>query len=135
MTEEYDGRDLTDTPSPFHDEAQALKARELDAVLPPIYQREPMPPIHLRRYTNIGPNRVIKELRTMVLEALEHEGGVEYLRWIARNDPKAFAGLLGKVLPMQVTGAGGGPIEFKAIERVIVDVQKPVIDITPNDKT
>lgn len=38
------------------------------------------------------------------------EGLVGYLLAIATADPKAFCGLLGRVLPMQVTGAGDGPI-------------------------
>lgn len=31
---------------------------------------------------------------------------VGYLESVARNDPKAFTPLLGKVLPLQVTGGG-----------------------------
>jgi hypothetical protein len=33
-----------------------------------------------------------------------------YCRFLAKTEPKAFAQLLGKVLPMQVTGDGGGPV-------------------------
>lgn len=36
---------------------------------------------------------------------------------------------------MQITGRDGGPVQFEAIERVIVDVPHNVVDITPNDKT
>jgi len=38
------------------------------------------------------------------------EGLVGYLKRVAEEDVKAFSGLLGKVLPLQVTGEGGGPI-------------------------
>ena len=38
----------------------------------------------------------------MVLEALESEGGVEYLRKVAREEPKSFIALLGRLLPRQV---------------------------------
>lgn len=46
-------------------------------------------------------------LRDMLSKALKLEGGVAYLRTLARNEPKAFASLLGKLLPLQVTGAEG----------------------------
>lgn len=67
-------------------------------------------------------NKVTKELKTMILEALDNAGGVEYLERKA-NDPRtasAFLSLIGKVLPMQVTGEGGGPVGVQLIERVIV---------------
>ena len=63
------------------------------------------------------PNKVTAELKTMILEALEKSGGVDYLVRRA-NDPKtapAFLTLLGKVLPMQVTGPNGGPVQVARI--------------------
>lgn len=62
------------------------------------------------------PNKITVELKTMVLQALDGAGGVEYLIERA-EDPRtasAFLTLLGKVLPMQVTGAGGGPLQTVA---------------------
>lgn len=58
-------------------------------------------------------NKVTRELKEMILEALDNAGGVEYLVGKA-NDPRtasAFLSLIGKVLPMQITGANGKPIE------------------------
>lgn len=52
-----------------------------------------------------------KQLREMILEALEKKGGAAYLAEQADKSPAAFLSLLGKVLPMQVTGEGGGPLE------------------------
>lgn len=41
------------------------------------------------------------------------EGGLEgYLTTQAEEEPKAFLALLGKVLPMQVTGEAGGPLQI-----------------------
>lgn len=51
-----------------------------------------------------------KQLREMILEALEKKGGANYLADQADKSPAAFMSLLGKVLPMQVTGEGGGPV-------------------------
>lgn len=41
-----------------------------------------------------------------------------YLKHVAQTDVKAFSALLGKVLPMQVTGANDGPIAVTMIELV-----------------
>jgi hypothetical protein len=68
------------------------------------------------------PNKVTKELKDMILQALDDSGGVDYLVQRA-NDPKtasAFLSLIGKVLPMQVTGDPENPVGISIIERVIV---------------
>lgn len=56
------------------------------------------------------PNKMTKELKTMILEALDKAGGVTYLATQAKTNPKAFLSLIGRVLPLQVTGADGGGI-------------------------
>ena len=61
-------------------------------------------------------NKTTAQLKDMVLAALDQAGGVEYLTERA-NDPRtasAFLTLVGKVLPMQVTGADGGPVQTVA---------------------
>lgn len=67
-----------------------------------------------------GPNKENKALREMILQALDEQpgGGVAYLKIQASENPNAFMSLLGKVLPMQVTGEGGGPIQVTRIELV-----------------
>ncbi len=67
------------------------------------------------------PNKTTKALKDAILEAAELAGGeaddsqpgglVGYLQGLATGQPQAFATLLGKVLPMQVTGDGGGAIQ------------------------
>lgn len=55
-------------------------------------------------------------LKEAILEAAEKAGGddgiVGYLQTQAKENAGPFMALLGKVLPMQMTGAGGGPIEI-----------------------
>ena len=54
------------------------------------------------------PNKHTKELKDMILEALDGAGGVDYLMERAQ-DPKtasAFLTLVGKTLPMTVKGPG-----------------------------
>lgn len=54
------------------------------------------------------PNKITRELKQMILDALDGAGGVKYLTTQAKKNPKAFLTLLGKVMPLQVTGAGEG---------------------------
>ena len=58
-------------------------------------------------------NKDTKDLRAMILEALKRLGDDKWIEEQAKADPKTFISLLAKVLPMQVTGEGGGPIEGK----------------------
>jgi len=53
-------------------------------------------------------NKITRELRDMILGALDKAGGVDYLAAQAEKNPAAFMALLGKVLPLQVSGVGGG---------------------------
>lgn len=62
------------------------------------------------------PNKTTAALKEAILAAAEEvgedgegEGGLTgYLRRVARDDVKAFSGLLGKVLPMTVESGPGG---------------------------
>lgn len=49
-------------------------------------------------------------IREMIVEALDGVGGVTYLENAARSHPAAFLSLIGKVMPVQLTGEGGGAI-------------------------
>jgi hypothetical protein len=60
------------------------------------------------------PNKTTGQLKDMILKALDHAGGSEYLLERA-NDPKtqpAFLQLIGKVLPMTVVGDANQPLTF-----------------------
>ena len=46
------------------------------------------------------------------------DGLMGYCGYLAKSEPKAFAQLLGKVLPMQVTGEDGGPIKITQVQLV-----------------
>ena len=46
----------------------------------------------------------------MVIGALQDVGGRDYLAARAIDTPGAFMVLVGKVLPLQITGEGGGPL-------------------------
>jgi len=62
------------------------------------------------------PNKNTTALKDMILGALNNKGGVAYLERQADENPVAFMGLVGKVLPMTVTGTGeGGEIVTRII--------------------
>jgi len=56
------------------------------------------------------PNKLTSDVRAMILEALDKAGGVSYLVKKAEDNPAAFLTLLGKVLPMQVSGDPDNPL-------------------------
>lgn len=51
------------------------------------------------------PNKVNADVKAMVLEALHHAGGAEYLYMHALDNPKAFMTLVGRVLPLTLAGS------------------------------
>lgn len=69
------------------------------------------------------PNKSTKLLKDSILLAAEKAGGkdglVGYLAKQAAKNPKAFLALLGRVLPLQISGDGGGPVQL-IVERRIV---------------
>lgn len=61
------------------------------------------------------PNKVNAELKDMILGALnkaDREGGEAYLVKQAHENPVAFMGLVGKVLPMTIKGDAENPLVF-----------------------
>ncbi len=56
------------------------------------------------------PNKMTSDLRAMILGALNDAGGRKYLAQQAKETPAAFIALIGKVLPLQVTGGDGAPL-------------------------
>lgn len=60
------------------------------------------------------PNKVTTDLKEMILGALQAAGGEDYLKKQATLNPGPFMTLVGKVLPHQITGEGGGPVKVEA---------------------
>lgn len=74
----------------------------------------------------------------MILQALNGAGGAKYLQGQAKQNPAAFMGLVGKILPTQVTGVpGGAPIVITTgiLRQIEADedaaLPAPMIDVTP----
>lgn len=61
-------------------------------------------------------NHLTRELKDMILGALDKAGGIDYLQRQANENPTAFLSLVGKVLPMTVKHQG--------------DAQSPIVLVT-----
>ncbi len=57
-------------------------------------------------------------IREALLEAFHRAGGADYLERVANESPQVFCALLGKAMPLQVTGADGGAIQINVITGV-----------------
>lgn len=66
------------------------------------------------------PNKLTGQVKEMILAALDKAGGVDYLVTQSEENPTAFMTLVGKVLPLQLTGEDGGPVQIATVERRIV---------------
>lgn len=72
------------------------------------------------------PNKTTALLKDAVMQAAEAAGGEEglvgYLKTQAVLNPGPFMALLGKVLPLQITGDAENPVQMVTrIERAIID--------------
>jgi hypothetical protein len=68
------------------------------------------------------PNKVTKDLKAMILGALEAVEGQAYLEKLARDDPRTFCSLLGRIIPTTHAGDPDNPVRLAGqIELVIVD--------------
>ena len=72
------------------------------------------------------PNKVTKQLKELILGALDGVGGQAYLERQAEENPTAFLTLIGKVLPMTVAGDADNPLKvYQKVAFVIVDPKEP----------
>ncbi len=78
------------------------------------------------------PNKNTAAIKDMILAALDKAGGIDYLVKQSGENPVAFMGLVGKVLPLQLTGEGGGAIEIRAVERRIIPVPAQPLKLVSN---
>lgn len=63
-------------------------------------------------------NKTTAAVKDMITQALDQAGGIDYLVTQASLNPTAFLTLVGKVLPLQVTGASDDGAHVHRIELV-----------------
>ncbi len=64
------------------------------------------------------PNKTTAAVKEAILKAFDSVGGPAYLVTVAQEDPRTFCALLGRVLPMEVTGEGGQPLKIVVVTGV-----------------
>lgn len=64
-------------------------------------------------------NKTTAAIKDMITQALDKAGGVDYLLAQSNSNPTAFLGLVGKVLPLQVSGDPDNPV-IHEIRRTVV---------------
>jgi hypothetical protein len=89
------------------------------------------------------PNRVSKTIREAVLEAVQpgmcHPEGLK--GWLVDRaqggieDRKIFAAVVSRVIPIEITGEGGGPVKIDLGWLTGRKIGGDVIDITPTTQT
>lgn len=71
------------------------------------------------------PNKTTKAAKDAIAEAAEGLGGTQRLIDWAKEDPlneRAFwSSIYPKLLPLQLSGEGGGPVQVHEVRRLIVD--------------
>lgn len=85
------------------------------------------------------PNKINKTIREAVLEAVQpgacHPEG--FAGWLIERsqggieDRKIFAGVVSRVIPIEITGAGGGPVKIDLGWLTDRRIGGDVIDVTP----
>ncbi len=64
-------------------------------------------------------NKASAAIKDMIIQALDKAGGIEYLHKQSASNPTAFLTLVGKVLPLQVSGDPDNPVVHE-IRRTVV---------------
>ena len=65
-------------------------------------------------------NKVTVQVKQALVECYEGMGGLEnFIEWGKKNETE-FYKLFVRLLPMEVMGAGGGPIQFEEVRRILV---------------
>lgn len=64
------------------------------------------------------PNKFTGEVKELILAALSKVGGADYLAARALDTPGPFMALVGKVLPLQVTGPNGTALVPKEVHHI-----------------
>ncbi len=79
-----------------------------------------------------------REVLEMIIKALHKSGGVDYLVQCAKDNPAAFLGLIGKILPTTFSNTDGSSFTLHLLAATSVSQemlreprQPPTIDVKP----
>lgn len=57
-------------------------------------------------------NKFTTDIKQALLNAFNEVGGQDWFKKLATSDKRSFSALIGKLLPTQLTGKDGGPIDL-----------------------
>ena len=95
-------------------------------------QAKPKPPNAGKGRPKGVPNKTTAALKEMVLGAMDQAGGpgggqAFLLRQAKKKNNAPFMALLAKILPMQVTGEDGGPLQVQHIKQMSEEQLKALV--------
>lgn len=61
--------------------------------------------------------RMAYDVKQAVVWAINENGGAEYIKRLMKANPRGTMVLLGKMMPNEITGANGGPIQVDLIQK------------------
>lgn len=70
------------------------------------------------------PNKTTTQLKEAILNAFDAVGGQKYLVTVAKEDPRTFCTLLGKVLPTTLAGDPENPVQVVPVLNVSLSGNK-----------
>ena len=70
------------------------------------------------------PNKVSADLKTALRDSFGLVGGVKYLTELAKNDPRTYCTLLGKLVPTTLASDADNPLIPERIEVKIVGAKR-----------
>lgn len=80
------------------------------------------------------PNKATADIKSMILGALSDVGGRDYLAQQARINPGPFLTLVGKVLPMQISGDPDRPVAISFTWADALPAAPTTIDAVPEQE-
>ena len=75
------------------------------------------------------PNKTTADLKGMIMTALSEVGGKDYLKTQAKENPTAFLGLVGKVLPKEVHIDLNARIAAMSPEEKLAEAQRMAVEL------
>jgi len=64
------------------------------------------------------PNKQTADMRAAMVEAFDKAGGVEWLVKLSQDDPRTFAGLVGKIIPNEIKATVEGELVLNVVTNV-----------------
>jgi hypothetical protein len=64
------------------------------------------------------PNKQTTDMRAAMVEAFDKAGGVAWLLTLSKDDPRTFAGLVGKIIPNEIKATVEGELVLNVVTNV-----------------